>query len=459
MPARAEESGVIKTLETFEGKAATPPAKARKPEAITFWRWAKEDKENAKEFSRLETGSMEGATGNAFKVAIFKSLPRGLDFYTLWLTDLDYLPPGARAIRLRARVVSGQFTLTVGSPTVYFGNSDVWARPQILTPSETWQTLAFSLVSDLERNFRRPVFSAESPTIYYTRWIQEPLRLMIGEDSQGELWVDDITLVGLEGGGEFPVYAPDKVRALGKADLGGAFTFATDDKEFDLSHTPGKGALRKPAILKLPPDKETALVASQRGLEEMSFIGVPVSCPEETNAIRLTMKMDHPTRSGELVVDLWMLVAPDGRFPWTRPATTDGGIVGFDYCLSPSRTIGTSWGFYHARRTLRNGEGSTLVVPFADFVCGYGTGDLLARHRRQQPLLPREVVAVGLVSPFQQAAGETLFTIQSIEPVRVEEASVNPESFPQRHDLSKTRLEPQAQTYGKRVREVEVKEP
>ena len=116
---RADELSVIKTIETFEGNAPTA-AKGARPEAISFWRWSKEDKEKAKEFSHLETGNVPGETGKAFKVTIFKPLPRGLDFYTLWLTELNYLPPGARAIRLRARVVSGQFTLTVGSPTVYF---------------------------------------------------------------------------------------------------------------------------------------------------------------------------------------------------------------------------------------------------------------------------------------------------------------------------------------------------
>lgn len=389
------------------------------PEAIEFWRWTKEEKRDAKDFSRLEICEGDGASGKALKVSILKELPKGAEFYRLWQTGLDYLPPDAVAVRMRARVVSGSFTLTVGSATTYFADSDVWARPQVLEPGG-WRTIEFSLVSDLQRNFRRAVFSSESPAIHYTRWIQEPLRIMLGADSHGELWLDDIELVRSGEGSGPAAHEGKKIDSLASADLARAFTFATDDKEFDLARTPGKEALRKPAVLRPPAGAGEPLEASQRGLEEMSFIGVPISCPEGANALRVTMKMAHQSGLKDLVVDFLALVGPGGTFPWTKPEAT-GEKAGFDFCLSPASTKGISWGFYHARRVVPNGEQVTLVIPFSDFLCAYGSGELRQRHQQQEPLRAGELVAIAMVSPFRQAGGDTLFTIQSIEAVKLED--------------------------------------
>lgn len=382
-------------------------------ESISHWRWSEEAKRRAKEFTQLRICEGEGTKGRALVVAISKPLPEGADLYALWTTSWDDLPPGTLSVRMRARVVAGNFTLTVGSATAYFANSDVWARPQVLGPGE-WQTLEFSLVSDLHRNFRRAIFSAESPVIHYTRWIQEPMRVMVGAGSQGELWLDDIELVisPPEGGAQ-------SVEALAAADLHRAFTFSTDDKEFDLARTPGREALRKPAILTLPDAPGRPLVARQRGLEEMSFIGFPIACPVGADAFRVTLEAAHPSRLDRLVVDFLALVSPDGAGPWDGTPKADSG--GFDLCLSPSRTKGQSWGFYHARRSVPNGERVTLWIPFRDFLCAYGSGALRQRHQQQEPLRAGEVVALALVSPFRQASAETTFTIHSIEAVRLTE--------------------------------------
>lgn len=386
-------------------------------EAISHWRWTKEEKLGASGFSRLEIREGEGGVGRALAVSVFKPLPQGADFYALWTTGLDCLPPDAVAVRMRARVSAGRFTLTVGSATAYFANSDVWALPQVLEPGG-WQTLEFSLVSDLQRNFRRAVLSAESPVIHYTRWIQEPMRIMLGADSHGELWIDDIELVR-SGKGDDPAARSDaSCLALAASDLARAFTFSTDDKEFDLARTPGKEAVRKPAVLKIPTGGVGPLEARQRGLEEMSFIGIPIACPEGANAFRVTLMASHQSRLAGLAVDFLALVSADGVFPWSRPPGESGG---FDFCLSPARTKGIPWGFYHARRVVPNGERTTLVIPFEDFVCAYGSGDLRERHQRQQPLRAREVAALAIVSPFRQAAAETFFTIESVEAVRLED--------------------------------------
>lgn len=406
--------GEVKPVETFDAGRIGPPNAG----AVSHWKWSGEDKRNAHNLSRLEIREGEGAKGRALAVSIPEPLPRAADLFTLWTTSLDYLPPETVAVRMRLRVAGGRFTLTVGSATAYFANSDVWARPQVLEPGG-WQTVEFSLVADLQRNFRRAVFSAESPAIHYTRWIQEPMRIMIGSDSHGELWIDDIELVVSEREGASTKCPENEIRVLSAADLGRAFTFSTDDKEFDLARTPGKAALRKPAILKLPGGRGGALGATQRGLEEMSFFGFPISCPEGTNAFRIAFKMEHPSRFAELVVDFLALVSTDASFAGGRP--TPGGSEGFDFCLSPERTKGLSWGFYHARRMVPNGERVTLVIPFADFVCGYGSGELRGRHQLQQPLDAGIVTALAMVSPFRQAGADTSFNIEFIEAVRLED--------------------------------------
>lgn len=407
----------VESIETFE-KARMG---GRHSEAIQHWRWSPQEKDAAKEFSRveiLESESAEGANGRCLKVSVLKPLPSVTSFCRLWQTEFDYLPPDTTAVRMRVRVLSGKLTLTVGSATTYFANSDVWARPQVLEPGD-WRTIEFSLVSDLQRNFRRAVFSAESPVIHYTRWIQEPLDVMLGADSQGELLIDDIELVRSGEGSGYPEFDPAKIHPVASADLARAFTFATDDKEFNLARTPGKEALRKPAVLRPPAAAGEPLEATQRGLEEMSFIGVPISCPEGANALRVTMKAAHQGRFADLVVDFLAMVAPGGVFPWSKQAA-QGEKAGFDFCLSPASTKGIPWGFYHARRLVPNGQEVTLVIPFSDFVCAYGSGELRERHQAQQPLRPGEVVAVALVSPFRQGSAETFFTIKSIEAVKLE---------------------------------------
>lgn len=406
-------SGTLKAIETYDAARIGGP----NADAISHWRWSAAEKRDAKDFSRVEIREGEGAGGRALAISVFKTLPRGADFYALWTTGLDYLPPDASAVRMRVRVFSGRFTLTVGSATAYFANSDVWARPQVLEPGD-WQTIEFSLVSDLQRNFRRAVFSAEAPMIYYTRWIQEPMRIMLGSESHGELWIDDIELVLSGKGNESVARRDESLPSLASADLLRAFTFSTDDKEFDLARTPGREAVRKPAILTLPDGRGGPLEARQRGLEEVSFLGIPIACPVEADGFRVTLKVSHHSRLEQLAVDFLALVSPDGTLPWTRPAA--GGPKGFDFCLSPARTAGMSWGFYHARRIVPNGESVTLVIPFADFVCAYGSGELRPRHLGQQQIRAGEVAALAMVSPFRQAAAETVFTIESVEAVRLE---------------------------------------
>ena len=453
----AAEPAVIQRIEDFEG------VDTRSLRPLTFWRWTDEEKQNAAQYSKFELAP-EGS-GKALRISILQPLPKGPSYYPLWSTGLEYLTPEADAIRMRVKVVSGGFRLTVGGPTAYFGTSDVHAAPQVLEPGD-WHTLEFSLITHLERNYRRPIFSQEAPVIYYTRWIQEPMRLVMSADSQGELLLDDMELLSYGRGRPFPTFPAEAVRVLGEADAGTRFTFATDDREFDLSHTPGKEALRKPAVLTAITEGRGKWTARQRGAEEMSFFGLKTHAPKEANAVRLTLKMEHASDLKDLAFDLIALVGPGGEFPWDKTSPQEvgtgnstakpaSGEKGFDYCLSPARTRGISRGFYHARRAVPKGEWTQVIIPFADFVCAYGAGTLKERHLLQQPLQPGEITAVALLSPWRQNDADTLFTIDKIEFVSVPGTPSQHVSYPQVPDVSKVRLEKVAGDYGSHARQVE----
>lgn len=407
---------------------------------IQFWRWTDAEKKAAETFSRFELLSDPDRPGKVFQASIQQNLPKTADFYPL-IPLVDYLPPEAEAVRMRVKVVAGQFELTAGSPTVYFGNSDAYTRTQVLEPGD-WRTIEFSLIRDLWRNYRRPIFSRESPLIYYTRWVQEPMRIMVSSQSWGELWIDDVELTGRGEGKPFPVFPKEAVESRQVMDLAQAFTFATDSREFDLSYTPGKEAVRKPAVLR---HEGGVLHATLRGVEEMSFIGIPAAVPAEANAFRLALTLENEI-VGERgnVIDVVALIAPKGQFPWDQfrptPEQRATGKVGFDYCLSPERTEGTSWGFYHARRPVPNRARTEWVIPFADFICAFGSGEVRGRHQKQQPLVAGEIVAVALLTPFGQGRVETAYAIEKVEAVTVRGNESEWVSYPQA-DLSKITLE------------------
>ncbi|RBP44341.1 hypothetical protein DES53_104160 [Roseimicrobium gellanilyticum] len=445
----AQEPRVVQPLENFDAAAA------RDMVPITFWRWTPEQKKNAAAYSELKLVSDAGSKGQTLKVTLKQPLPDGMDFYPLWMLGLEYLPPETEAIRLRVKVLSGQFQINAGSPTAYFATSDVYTKPISITPGD-WRTIEISLIHDLQRNYRRPIFSQQSPVIYYTRWIQETMRLQIGASSQGELLVDDIELVTRGHGRPFATFSHGDIRPLGEVDPATRFTFATDDREFALSHEPGNKAVRKPVILGAGTDPRTLWTARQRGTEEMSYFGVKARAPKGANALRITLKMEHESALDLLVADIFALVGERAEFPWDKTtaatsateAIAPGEFKPFDYCLSPSRTRDVSWGLYHARRAVKKGEWTEMVIPFADFVCAYGSGTLQPRQLQQQPLTAEEVVAVAMLSPWRQRRAETHFSIGKIEFVSLPQEFAEARSYVQVPDISKIRLEKKPGPYG-----------
>jgi hypothetical protein len=160
-----------------------------------------------------------------------------------------------------------------------------------------------------------------------------------------------------------------------------------------------------------------SLTALLRGLEEMSFIGVPLTASPQANGFHITGRITHESHIPNVVVDFLALVTPDGIFPWKVEKANDKE---FGLWLAPARTIGTSWGFYHARRLVLNCKTMTLDLPFSDFLCAYGQEDLLVQHRIQQPLSASQVVALAFTSPFGQRSADTVFTIETLECIRIE---------------------------------------
>lgn len=392
----------IAMLEDFEEGAA------RNAALISHWRWSAEDKDNAARTTSVLRERLPETSHHGLKVRVDAPLPLQPEWLTIWNTRADYLPPEAVAVRFRARVASGCFTITCGSATTYFACSDVWANPVTLRAGD-WTTVELPLLTGLKRNFRRAVFSAESPVIHYTRWIQEPLRLMIDSSSQGELWIDDVLLV-LADAQPAP---PAQASVLSSADLEKGFTFATDKKEFDLAGGLSTEALRKPASLSWSATSPL-LSVRQRGLEEMSFTAIPISAPAGANAFRLHGRFVHESNAPFVVVDFLALVVPDGTAPWRIPPRTGKG---FDLCLTPTDTSGTSWGFYHSRKRVPNNQPVTLDLPFVDFLCAYGQGDLRECHLHQLPLNPHNIAALSFTSPFGQRPADTLFLIDALETV------------------------------------------
>lgn len=400
--ARSEPAEPIEQLENFDQVAPS------NPKSVSHWGWTSEIKNRASAISQLDQVEVPGANGLALRVTVPEALPEGQDFYYLWPTRKDVLSPETTALRMRVRVAKGSFTLTCGAATAYFACSDVWAKPIHLEAGD-WQTIEFSLLHDLQRNRRRAVFSAESPTIHLTRWIQEPLRLMIGKESSGELWIDDLQLMGTTI--EPHTSSAENILSLSHGELKEAFTLTTEVKDDSVSRSDPASLLRKPGSIS---PNANGISVRMRGFEETSFVAVPIRVPSEATAFRLSLSVAHESNKKNLVVDFLALVAPDGKFPWSKLSET-----GFQLCLSPQKNLDVNWGFYHARCIVPNGRPENLVIPFSDFLCAYGNGCLKEQFLSQKPLDPTQIVALAFVPPFGQRMADTIFSIHSMDAIHM----------------------------------------
>lgn len=449
----SQESTVITPLETFDRLNPGPIDKGH----IDFWRWSGERRQQAKDWSRLEiVAAPENAANRRVRVIIkdpevFADGPKPI------LRLADYFPPEADGVRLRLRVVSGSFSLHVGGPTAYYGNSDVWTLDRTVRAEETtdWIDLDLSLNHPLRRNFRRAGFSAEATRIAYQRWAQEPLGVYLGTGSQGELLIDRIDLVTMGEGRPFPEFSESErepVRCLadfedGDLDPVATLYFAAAESEwFEESWRRSRPLRFQPMALSIAPTgPDGGKVLECRGptAEEVHATALVARGDAKANAVALTVKVDAPERRETLAggtpvapIDILVFTSTSGGdFPWESLAPSAEwralGGRGFDYQFTHRVIAGRTdldFAIHHTRRYLTPGEWTRLCLPASDFVCLYGQGTMKQRLLDQAPLAMGEIIALAWVNPWARVGRRDAAVTTSIDRIDLVRVPGSPES-------------------------------
>lgn len=446
------EATVVAVVQDYAQQA---PDEARP--AMLQWNWSDEQKANAVQFSTRQIVEHEGRT--ALQLTVNEGVPWvKRDSLAALNLGIDLLPPTVDALRIHYKLLSGQIELSFGSPTVYFGHSDVQSTPLRLYDDGTtsWRMAEVSLFDGMIRNFRRAGFARESPVVYYTRWIQEPLYLYLHQGSNGSLLIDRIELLATGRGKPYPTFEADEVEVLatlgeydGQQDVGRVFT-ATHAKT-DLTGEPRRarkawGPPQISHVAEAEDDRRGVLKVEHQGAEEVAFTGIETTPPTGANAIAFDLRVSHPTDFDELSVDLLIYAAPrDGGFAIERFAPPvrwrDHKDVAFDAYLTADTLDEVDYAFYHTRRAAPNGQWTRWVVPLADFVCVYGHGAMRSAMMRQEPIDPAKIVAIGWLPSWRQHKFVTTFEIDQVQWVRVPGSSAELTSFAQIPDIAAIRLE------------------
>jgi hypothetical protein len=426
-----ETPRVLGVIQDFED------VRAGKQQPIQHHTWNAEMQGNAERYSQIEIVPERAFGAQCVKITVTDNFPWGnREEYRALTIGPDYLPPEADLVRMRVKVLKGKMKLAIGSPTVYFGHSDVSSKQvEVSAAAEPdWQTLEFSLLHDLRRNTRRARFGEKSPVIHYTRWIQEPLYLYVGKPSAGEFLLDQIELVTQGEGRPYPRFTTEQIRVVAKiadfedpAERQRAFTFFHEP--IDLTKPPylvREGW--KPPLLNLVAEGKSgkfSLRAEHRGIEEACFTGIHALGLKEANAIACTLRVEHQSELKEVALDFLVYAAPAkgrDRFPWgdfQPPESWRKSPLAFDYYLSHPQTRGPNYAFYHVRRTVKNREWTTLVMPCADFVCAYGQAECAPMFDKQLPLACDTIFALAFLSPYGQRNSPTVVLVDDLSFVSV----------------------------------------
>jgi hypothetical protein len=295
------------------------------------------------------------------------------------------------------------------------------------------------------------------------------------------LLVDRIDLVSVGEGKPFVTFAPQQIRPVqpivdfedGKRErVFNLYMSAAEAEWFDESWTRTKPLRFAPMQLSVVAkglDGRKSLECLGRTAEEVHCTGVRTSGAAQANAIAATISVDAPEQrnsllgSGPIVpIDFVVWVAPTGRpFPWPRFAPSEQlrahSGPGFDYQFT-YRTIASysdvDFAMYHARRYLKPGEWSKLVLPAADFTCVYGHGAMRERFLVHEPLRCGEVVAFAWLNPWcRQGRREAPVTtrIDAISFVQVPGSPAEHRSFWQVPDV-KQLSHREEKSSGQRIR-------
>lgn len=438
----AADAKVIKVIQDY---SRSPLLK--KVPAVVQWNWSKEKKEHALDFSSIETVKDSGLAKNCLKLSISPDFPwENRPYYRFLSLGINLFPPEADAVVLRVKIIKGSMKIFLGGPTIYFGHSDVFTQPVELKDSSEWQTIEISLHNGLSRNNRRSGFGKTSPVIYYTRWIQEPLFIYVNKGSHGEMLISQVELISKGQGNPYFEFTAEEIVKLGN---GVDFEDAVDQEKtftvFILEQNQlkaGPEKLRKswtPSTLKIIPDGmsgKNSLETVNDYSEEVSFFGIKVQSPKDANALVVKLKAENLHTYEDVSLDFAALVTADPeKFPWDNlkpPAEwRNNPKVNFTYFISRDSIKELSFGYYHARRQVKQKTWTTLVIPLADFICNYGQMDCEEKFKKQLPLSADSIMAFAITASWRHHRKPTKILIDEIYFARVPEAKARP-SYPQK---------------------------
>jgi hypothetical protein len=380
------------------------------------------------------------------------------------LTGWDYLPPEADELRIRVKVVSGRFQLSMGCINLAFAPGDTYTDIRVLDESMgAWQTVRFSLQKNLIRNYRRNDFTKRLPFISIARWIQEPPQLYLFRSGYGELLVDRVEQAASSQGRTYPEPTPAQIVPVATVadfettnDLALAFSFSTVSLGLSgpqptnytkLSpYTSGTITVAGKSIQWFLPPRRSwvgqstngsySLEVKQTGYESFAFTGLRLPHPDGANALQLTLRADHSSAFTNLVLDFLAYAAPpasEAAFPWTNcqpPAAWLADTnINFDLFLSESNTVKESYAMYHLRRSVPNGQWTRVLLPLDDFAGIYACNEGTNLLKSFQPLRSTNLLYLGFFSPYRQLRAETRIWLDDVSLVRVELPSEQLRSF------------------------------
>gem|GEM_PF-989193 len=412
---------------------------------LVSWQWTAEEKKMAGQFSSMEL--VRNPDGEMlWTLRVSPEIPFKRPYLETLYLGVKYFPPEADAIRMMVKAVAGKMIFSMGGPTAYFGNSDVFLRPVFVDASKDgseWRTVEFSLHDGLLRNFRRSGFSTKAPWIYYARWAQEPTRFYLFKGSGGEMQIKNVEIVTKDIARPFPAFSEgDVVRVAtlaefkSPADGEKAFTALVGDvgKEFDLSWSQAKPVPHPPAEIQIATsDRDAGNILRAKGLflEEVGAVGVAISDAQEGEGLLFRIKAD--TEAMHLMIPAvpcqpvdFLIYESTGPFDWkpflASQELRNGPGKGYDRNLTFEKLKGMpglSLAIYHARRFLPKGQWCDAAIPFADFLCIYGSGDLAASFQRQLPPDPKKLVAAALLASWPRTGRfETGLALREISLVK-----------------------------------------
>jgi hypothetical protein len=359
-----------------------------------------------------------------------------------------FLPPETDAIRLRIKVLEGEFRCFVTAETIFLSNlGNVHCSDQTFRPTKNgeWQTVDFPLYKTLSRDFYAYSYllNPKAP-VYFSRLNQHCPKLVFSMGSHGKVLIDKIELVNYGMSKPYPVFKKEDVKTIAaiadfedERDMAASFTvYMTERKEALNGPVPAdfKGKKKDSAAILTrltdPIRGSHVLEYSKQFHEEKSYVGFRLPQTTDANAFAMKLYMEHLSGDKRTILpfDFIVFAAPDAataaQFPFAKFASPaewkKDADFGYDYYLPKGLLANTSVAFYQVRRGIRHKEWNDVVIPFADLVCVYGTGSMEDDYLTQKPIRPENIFAVLLVTPhYPLGYAQTRHRIDDVRMVKV----------------------------------------